>query len=62
MNNEELHQRTLEVLTTLVPILNCEDLALICWHCGIQPNELMPVEVPTYPTTYLKEIRNECTA
>lgn len=48
MNNAELHERTIEVLTTLVPVLNCEDLALICWHCGIQPQELMPVERPNY--------------
>ena len=40
---EELRARTVEVLTTLVPVLNCDDLALICYHCGIQPIELMPI-------------------
>lgn len=56
MNNAELHERTLEVLTTLVPVLNCEDLALICWHCGIQPQELMPVK-REFDIHMMKEIR-----
>lgn len=41
--NEELHFKTIEVLIKLVPILNCDELSLLCWHCGIQPNELMPI-------------------
>lgn len=39
--NEELHFKTIQVLVKLVPILNCDELALLCWHCGLQPNDLM---------------------
>lgn len=41
--NQELHQRTVEVLTTLVDVLDCDDLALLCYHAGVSVTELMPV-------------------
>lgn len=47
--NEELHQRTVEVLTKLVDVLNCEDLSLLCFHCGVKENELMPVGDMRHP-------------
>jgi hypothetical protein len=42
---EELHFRTVEILVKLVDVLNCDDLALLCYHCGVNVNELMPVMV-----------------
>ena len=42
--NEELHERTVEILTSLVDVLDCEELSLLCFHCGVSTNELMPVE------------------
>jgi len=44
MNNDELYQLTVAVLVKLVPVLKADELSLLCWHCGIQPRELMPVE------------------
>lgn len=59
--NDELHQRTVEVLVKLVDVLDCDELSLICWHCGVQPNDLMP-SMPLYVNTKLnKERSHECT-
>ena len=44
MANAELHERTLNVLVKLVDVLDCEELSLLCWHCGISTDELMPVD------------------
>ncbi len=43
---EELHYKTIEVLTSLVDVLSCDDLSLLCYHCGVKTSELMPVELP----------------
>lgn len=40
---EEIHNRTVEVLATLVPVLDTEDLGLLLWHCGVKTEEIMPV-------------------
>lgn len=42
--NEEMHHRTVEVLTKLVDVLNCEELSLLCWNCGVKTEELMSVD------------------
>jgi hypothetical protein len=47
--NSELHHRTVDVLTKLVDVLDCDDLSLLCWHAGVSVTELMPVE-PAAPT------------
>lgn len=47
MTNEELHEKTVEVLANLVPVLDCDDLALLCWHCGVRTDELMPNNLTT---------------
>lgn len=44
--NQELHQRTVEILTNLVDVLDCEDLSILCWHAGVDVNELMPATGP----------------
>lgn len=43
-NKEELHERTVDILTYLVDVLNVEDLAILCYHCGVSKTELMPIE------------------
>lgn len=59
--NAELHQRTVEVLVKLVDVLDCDELSLLCWNCGIQPNDLM-ASLPSYMNTKLnKEHSHECT-
>lgn len=40
--NTELHQRTVETLSKLVDVLDCDELSLLCWHCGVSVTELMP--------------------
>ncbi len=46
--NQELHERTVEVLTSLVDVLSVDDLSLLCFHCGIRTSELMPVELAAF--------------
>lgn len=48
MNNAELHERTVDVLAKVVDVLDADELALLCWHCGIQPLELMPISPSNY--------------
>jgi len=60
VNNSELHERTVNVLVKLVDVLDADDLALICWHAGVKPVELMPYSPPRIQVL-IKEIRNECT-
>lgn len=54
--NEELHRQTLDVLVKLVDVLTCDELALICWHCGVSTNELMPV-APVFQRMQLEDVR-----
>ena len=49
--NEELHQRTVEILTRLVDVLNCDDLSILCYHAGVREEELMPITM---------EVRQPC--
>lgn len=39
MNNEEQHEMLCEVLAKLVPILSCEELSLLAYHCGVSIND-----------------------
>lgn len=47
MRNDELHQRTVEVLVKLVDVLDCDELSLLCWHCGVSVTDLMPAPIYT---------------
>ena len=38
--NDELHQRTIEALKKAAAVLTTDDMAVLCWHCGIQPEEV----------------------
>lgn len=58
MTNAELHERTVSVLVRLVDVLDADDLALICWHAGVKPVELMPCAPPKLQII-IKEVRNE---
>lgn len=40
----ELHERAVGVLVKLVDVLDQDDLSLLCYLCGIDTNELMPVD------------------
>lgn len=48
--DERLHERTIIALAraAISPMLCDEDLSLICWHCGVQVNELNGVKVSGY--------------
>lgn len=38
--HDELHQRTIAALRKVSDFLSTDDLALLCWHCGIKPEEV----------------------
>ena len=37
---EEFHFQTLEALKKAASVLNAEELAILCYHCGIRPEEV----------------------
>lgn len=39
MSPEEQHQMLVETLTKLVPVLTCDELSLLAYHCGISVDE-----------------------
>lgn len=59
MRNDELHQRTVEVLTLLVDVLNADDLSLLCWHAGVSVTDLMPVDSTVTGDLFSKFIEKE---
>lgn len=36
MSNEEQHRMLCEILAKLVPVLACDELKLLAYHCGVQ--------------------------
>lgn len=59
MRNDELHCRTVEVLTSLVDVLNADDLSLLCWHAGVRVTDLMPVNSTVTGELFTKFIEQE---
>lgn len=49
MANEELHERTLEVLAKVLDVLDKDDFSLLCWNCGTTPDEVMGNPKPKAP-------------
>ena len=39
MSPEEQHEMLCEILAKLVPLLSCNELSLLAYHCGIQISE-----------------------
>lgn len=54
--NSELHQRTVETLVKLVDILDCDELSLLMWHCGVSVTDLMPIPKKEYPLFQLFDV------
>ncbi len=50
MTNEELHHRTIVALAraAISPMVADDDLHLLCWHCGVDVQELNGVKVCGY--------------
>ena len=41
--NDELQERTFELLVKLADVTNRDELALLCWHCGIASKDVIEV-------------------
>lgn len=52
MPNQELHQKTVEVLQKIAGYISEEELYLLLWHCGMSENDLLTSE----PTATQKSI------
>lgn len=37
---DELLFRTLEALKKAAQVLNTDELAVLCWHCGVTPDQV----------------------
>ena len=42
MEPHEQHQMLVETLAELVPVLSCEKLDLLAYHCGVKTYEFYP--------------------
>lgn len=44
MELHEQHQMLVETLAELVPVLSCEKLDLLAYHCGVKREEFYPTQ------------------
>ena len=46
MDNTEQHEMLCAVLTKLVDVLDCDELSLLAYHCGIAINDFYQSGIP----------------
>ena len=44
MEPHEQHQMLVETLAELVPVLSCDQLDLLAYHCGVKREEFYPTQ------------------